>query len=347
MVFNAGSSSLKHSVYDADRHRLGSGIAEGIAEPGAHESAAIAVIDSLGEHRFLATGHRVVHGGTLTEHVVVDDGVISKLEQASALAPLHNPPALAVMRGVRNEMGSEVPSIAAFDTAFFSAIPDRVKEYPIPRELAHRHGIRRYGFHGLAHQSMLLHAANSLGRPPDQVSAITLQLGNGCSAALIEEGTAIDMSMGMTPLEGMMMGTRSGSIDPSIVATLAEGEELSASEAVAILNSASGLAGVSGVSSDLREIEDAANAGDERAVLAIEMFAYGIRKQIGAFLAAAGPVEAVVFGGGIGENSERVRSTVIAGLERLGVGSEVPVLVASVDEMAVIARIVADLIGVA
>ena len=347
-LFNAGSSSLKHALYDRDGAALGSGVIEGTAEPGAQADAAAEVLGELQSEGVVATGHRVVHGGDLSAHSLIGPETEAALERASVLAPLHNPPALAVIRRVREELGTGVPAVAALDTAFFASIPENARHYPIPRDLAEKHGIRRYGFHGLAHESMLRHTAEVLEKPAETVNAITLQLGNGCSAALIKHGQAVDMSMGMTPLEGLMMGTRSGSVDPALVAILADGEGLDADEVVAILNSRSGLLGVSGLSADMREIEDAAASGDRPAALALEMFVYRVRLQIGSFLAAAGEeIHAIVFGGGIGENSDAVRAAVVSGLAHLGVGSAISVLAAPVDEMAVMARVVKDLAGTA
>jgi acetate kinase len=265
--------------------------------------------------RAAVVGHRVVHGGgRFDAPTLLSDAVIEAIEDVSALAPLHNHPALEVVRATRAALGAGVPMTASFDTAFHRSMPARAANYAIPEELATRHDLRRFGFHGLAHGFMAERAAALLGRPLEELRLVTLQLGAGCSAAAVDGGRSLDTSMGLTPLEGLMMGARSGDVDPSLAEVLAEREGITAAQAVDWLNTRSGLLGVSGRSSDMREVFAAASSGDERAALAIEMFCYRVRKQVGAYLAALEGADAVVFGGGIGEHQPEVRARICARL---------------------------------
>jgi acetate kinase len=352
LVLNAGSSTLKFQVVEASAEpgaagrgrRLGGGIVARIGGPASlsmsdpdgrvheerasipdHDAAARAVLDRLGSCgadgalRVDGVGHRIVHGGDLlAEPVLIDGGVLDTLEALAPLDPLHAWPALRVIRAARAALGPGVPMVATFDTAFHRTLPARAANYAIPRDLAQRHAIRRYGFHGLAHRSMMERYAALTATPLDRVRIITLQLGNGCSAAAIQAGRSIDTSMGMTPLEGLIMGTRSGDLDPALVAWLARRERVTADEVEEWLNNRSGLLGVSGRSSDMRDLVDAERQGDARAALAVEMFCYRVKKYIGAYLAAMGGADAVVFGGGIGEHAPPVRARICADMEWCG-----------------------------
>ncbi len=260
-----------------------------------------------------------MHGGPeLTAPAIVDERVIRALDAAAVFDPLHYPPAIATLRAAAARLAG-VPSIVVADTFFHQTIPDYAREYAIPRQLAERYRIRRYGFHGLAHAWMMERYAELRGAPGRELNLITLQLGAGCSAAAIRAGRSIDTSMGLTPLEGLMMATRSGDLDPAIISFLAEHEGAPASRIEALLNHDSGLRGVSGISGDLREVEAAARAGNRDAALAIRMFCYRVRKYIGAYLAALGRADAIIFGGGIGEHGVAVRAEICAELEPLGI----------------------------
>ena len=265
-----------------------------------------------------AVGHRVVHGGDrFVSPVLIDHTVLTDLEDLDELAPLHNPAALEGIKAAQEALGPEVPMVAVFDTAFHSTLPPYASTYALPYEMAERNLIRRYGFHGTAHEYMLKQYAESAGISPQEATIITLQLGNGCSATAIRHGHSVDTSMGFTPLEGLVMGTRSGDIDPTIVGYLAHKEGISADEVESLLNERSGLLGISGRSGDMRELLAAAPS-DPRAELAIELFCYRVRKYIGAYLAALGGAQAVIFGGGIGENSPIIRARICEGLEWSG-----------------------------
>ncbi len=265
-----------------------------------------------------AVGHRVVHGGErFTTPVLIDDAVIAALEALNDLAPLHNPPSLSGIRALRAVIGPSVPMVAVFDTAFHHTLPDYASIYAIPYELSLRHGIRRYGFHGLALRYLVSRYAEITATPSDRINIIALHLGNGCSACAIRGGRSVDTSMGFTPLEGLVMGTRSGDLDPSLVGYLARNEGVSVTEVEAWLNERSGLRGISGRSHDMRDLLEHAQA-DARAYLAIELFCYRARKYVGAYLAALGGAEAIVFDGGIGENSPLVRAKICEGMQWCG-----------------------------
>ena len=263
-----------------------------------------------------AVGHRVVHGGEhFREPVVIDDEVMAAIDRLADLAPLHNPGAIAGIEGARAVMGADIPMVAVFDTAFHRSIPDRASTYAIDLDLARKHGIRRYGFHGIAHASLAGICAKAVNRPLAQLRLITLQLGNGCSATAIDRGRSLDTSMGFTPLEGLVMGTRSGDLDPAVVGHLVRREGLSVDEVERLLNERSGLLGVSGVSHDMRELLNAAEGKpDSRAALALDLFCYRVRKYIGAYLAVLGGADALVFGGGIGEHAPAIRARICEGM---------------------------------
>jgi len=391
LVINCGSSTLKFQLIETEgdaalerQRRLARGIVDRIGGRAAlefavdgggtdretaavsdHDEATRRVLDWLGSVGLLGAGaldgvgHRVVHGGDrFAEPALIDDEVVEAIEALTDLAPLHNAPSLKAIRASREVLGAGVPMVATFDTAFHRTMPERASRYAIPLELAERHRVRRYGFHGLAHGYMTERYAALTATPLEQVKLVTLQLGNGCSATAIEGGRSVDTSMGFTPLEGLMMGTRSGDVDPSLAGFLARREGVDIEEAEAWLNTRSGLLGVSGKSGDMRELLEAEEGGDARAALAVGMFCYRVRKYVGAYLGALGGADALVFGGGIGENAPLVRARICAGMGWCGltldedrnartVGSEGPIssddsrvraYVIPVDEAAVIAR---------
>lgn len=348
LVVNCGSSSLKFDVVavgdggtltrgpsgevdaigpDARLDATADGTAtnEPVDTPD-HSSAlrvALAWLRDTDDAPFDAVGHRVVHGGDrFVDAVLVGNDVLRDIEAMTELAPLHNGPALAAIRGARDALGPSVPMVAAFDTAFHASMPARASQYAIDPELARRHRVRRYGFHGLAHRSMLerLDALGALA-PLDAQHArlVTLQLGNGCSAAAVDHGRSVDTSMGLTPLEGLVMGTRSGDVDPSLAGYLARMEHVDVDTVDGWLNTRSGLLGVSGRSRDMRDVLAAAHDGDARASLAVEMFCYRARRYVGGYLAALGGADAVVFGGGIGEHAPVIRARVLDGMQWCGI----------------------------
>jgi len=267
-----------------------------------------------------AVGHRVVHGGELfNESTLIDDRVIKGIEDCIDLAPLHNPNNVKGILAARDLFGNDVPQVAVFDTSFHHSIPEQAYLYAIPYHLYRRHRIRRYGFHGTSHRYVAFRYRALRGLTREQTNIITLHLGNGCSAAAIKNGSPVDTSMGMTPLEGLVMGTRSGDLDPAIVSVIARKEGLSSSEVDTLLNTQSGLLGISGLTNDMRELQAELKEHDDRRVrLAIEVFCYRARKYIGAYLAAMGGADAVVFTGGIGENSPDVRARICSGMEWTG-----------------------------
>jgi len=348
LVFNCGSSSLKFELIEVDAaggrgNSLARGLVENIGSQAAytyrrgdevamrgqvaqhsHEAAARHALNWLKSEDDLAAGlggvvHRIVHGGaTIRQPTLVDDTVLAAIEQASIFAPLHNPPALATIRAVSRILPG-VPAVVIADTAFHQTLPAHAFTYAIPREMAARHGIRRFGFHGIGHSYMMERYAQLSGKPAHDLDLIALQLGAGCSITAITKGQSVDTSMGLTPLEGLVMATRSGDIDPAIVGFLAAREGLSIDAVERLLNMQSGLLGISGRSPDLREVEAAAAAGDENASLAIDVFCYRARKYIGSYLAVLGWTDAIVFGGGIGEHSDLVRGRICANLQAFGI----------------------------
>lgn len=351
LVFNCGSSSLKFEMLELDSGRdqrgriVGHGLVERVgtaqtvatmtAEGGAvtrrelgacdHRGAAGHALDWLagltGQPRLEldATAHRVVHGGPhIFVPTLLDEAALGELDAATAFAPLHNPPAIATIRAVRERLPG-VPAIVIADTAFHRELPDYAYTYALPRDLARRHGIRRFGFHGLGHAWMMERYAALTGSDIATLNLITLHLGAGCSATAIRGGKSVDTSMGQTPLEGLMMATRSGDLDPAIVTLLCEREGITPQEVESILNHRSGLLGVSAVSGDIRDVLAAADAGATEARLAVEMFCYRVRKYIGQYLAVPGRTAAIIFGGGIGEHADRIRARICAGLEHLGI----------------------------
>jgi acetate kinase len=351
LAINCGSSTLKFKVIGLEEdtppgreQQLVRGIVEKIGSkamlnfadgkgPGLQETARVPdhgratqrVFDWLKTSGYLgangldAVGYRVVHGGPhFMEPTFIDDRVLEAIEAISNLALLHNHPSIEAIRAAKGLFGSAMPMVAVFDTAFHSDMPDRASHYPIPVELTEKHHIWRYGFHGIAHRYMVERYAVTTSTPLEKTRIITLQLGSGCSATAVQAGCSIDTSMGLTPLEGLMMGTRSGDVDPHLPGFLAEREGISVAEAEILLNTRSGLLGVSGLSQDMRELLEAESQGDENAALAVEMFCYRVKKQIGAYLAVLGGADAVIFGGGIGENSSPVRNRVCSGMDWCG-----------------------------
>jgi acetate kinase len=342
LAINCGSSTLKFELFqigpDRARKRRVWGLADRIGIGGSidvhresaadvkesvvlpdHGEAARRVLGYLQGCKLGAVVHRVVHGGErFIEPTLIDEAVVAEIDKLTELAPLHNGPALAALKAARSALGTAVPMVAVFDTAWHRTMPPHAALYPIPHELTERYRIQRYGFHGIAHRWMAERCAELIARPLDQLRLVTLQLGNGCSATALARGRSIDTSMGFTPLEGLMMGTRSGDIDPSLVGYLAEHEEQDVAVIEDWLNRRSGLLGVSGHSRDMRELLDLRRQGNPRATLAVDMFAYRVKKYVGAYLAALGGADALVFGGGIGENAPVVRSLVCAGMEWSG-----------------------------
>lgn len=268
-----------------------------------------------------AIGHRVVHGGEqFKESARIDDKVLKGIEDCIDLAPLHNPNNIKGILAAREIFGQKTPQVAVFDTAFHHTLPEQAYLYALPYHLYRRHRIRRYGFHGTSHRYVAFRYRAIRNLTREQTNIITLHLGNGCSAAAIKAGASVDTSMGMTPLEGLVMGTRSGDLDPAIVNVIARKEGMSSPEVDTLLNTQSGLLGISGLTNDMRELQAELKEHDDRRVrLAIEIFAYRARKYIGAFLAVMGGADAIVFTGGIGENSADVRARICSGMEWAGV----------------------------
>ena len=267
-----------------------------------------------------AVGHRVVHGGEqFAESVLIDDKVLQGIEDCIDLAPLHNPNNIKGILAARELFGKNTPQVAVFDTSFHHSIPDQAFLYAIPYHFYRRYRIRRYGFHGTSHRYVAFRYRALRGLTREQTNIITLHLGNGCSAAAIRQGSSVDTSMGLTPLEGLVMGTRSGDLDPAIVGLIAAKEGMSSSEVETLLNTQSGLLGISGLTNDMRELlAELKEHEDRRVRLAIEVFCYRARKYVGAYLAGMGGADAVVFTGGIGENSPEIRARICEGIEWAG-----------------------------
>jgi len=277
-----------------------------------------AVISSLGE--ISAVGHRVVQGGEkFKESSLITEEMLKAVEEISHLAPLHNPANLMAIRACQSVLGDGVPQVAVFDTAFHQTLPPKAYMYPIPYNLYEKYGIRRYGFHGTSHRFVSNRLAELLGRPLKELKVVSCHLGNGSSVCAICDGVSVDTTMGFTPLDGLIMGTRSGSIDPSIVLFLQEQEGLSIKEMGDLLNKQSGYLGVTGLTSDQRDLSEAADEGNARAQLALDIQRYQIRKYVGAFGAAMGGLDAIIFTGGIGENSTVTRTRVLNRLAFYGV----------------------------
>ncbi|WP_435171263.1 acetate/propionate family kinase [Paenibacillus glycanilyticus] len=349
LVINAGSSSLKYQLYNMENETvLASGRVERIGmdssivthePPGKpdvtqvseildHITAVKKVIDMLThpEHGVVASmgeidavGHRIVHGGEVFKSsALVTAEVKQEIKKLFDLAPLHNPAHMMGINAVEANMPN-VPQVVVFDTAFHQTMPNTSYLYPIPRVLYRRHKVRRYGFHGTSHQYVSRKAAKFLGKPLESLKMISCHIGNGASATAILDGKSFDTRMGMTPLEGLMMGTRSGDLDPAIVPYVMNKEELTLSEVNSMLNKHSGMLAISGISSDMREIVEAMGEGDANAKLAFDMYTYRVRKYIGAYAAAMNGVDVILFTAGVGENSNVLRKAVCEGISFLGV----------------------------
>ena len=350
LIVNAGSSSLKYQLIDMDNEKtLASGLVERIGNPGdsqikqkidgetvyqeqkidikdhvvaCHLMLAALTNENYGVVKSMdeigAVGHRVLHGGSkFSESVIIDQAVLDAIEENIPLGPLHNPANLMGSRACQ-EVLPGTPMVAVFDTAFHQTMPPKAYLYGVPYEYYERLKVRRYGFHGTSHRYVSKHAAEFLGKKPEELRIITCHLGNGSSMCAVDKGKCVDTSMGITPLEGVIMGTRCGSMDPAVVQYICNNDHLTVDEMLNICNKKSGLLGISGVSNDMRYVEDAAKAGNERAALAREMLAYGIQKYIGSYAAAMNGVDAIVFTAGVGENDRELRSMVMKNLTFLG-----------------------------
>lgn len=349
LVINCGSSSLKYQLIDMEKEEvLAKGLVERIGIEGSrikhevkdrekkvievelpdHKSALDLVIKSIVDpeigaiksvKEIGAVGHRVVHGGEdFSESVLIDDEVMKVIEKNVELAPLHNPPNIIGINACK-ELMPEVPQVAAFDTAFHHTIPPVNYIYAIPYEYYEKYRIRRYGFHGTSHQYVAIRAAEMIGKPLESCNFITCHLGNGASVTCIRHGKSLDTTMGFTPLEGLIMGTRSGDIDPAIVTFIMEKEGLDPSKMNNVLNKKSGVLGMSGISSDFRDLEEAAAEGDERAALALGAFESQVQKAIGAYLTEIDSCDGIIFTAGIGENSPNNRLAIMRGFENRGI----------------------------
>ena len=394
LVINCGSSSLKYQFIDMENEEvIAKGLAERIGIDGSvlnhqpkgfdkvkiersmptHKEAMQTVVDALRDKDYgvikdmgeiTAVGHRVVHAGEKFAYsVLLNEEVMDALKECISLAPLHNPPNIMGIEACRQIM-PDVPMVGVFDTAFHQTMPKQSYIYPIPYEYYEKYRIRRYGFHGTSHKYVAERAAAMLGKPIEELKIITCHLGNGASITAVKNGVSVDTSMGFTPLEGLAMGTRSGNIDAAIIKFLMEKENISIAKADEILNKKSGVLGISGVSSDFRDIEEAANKGNERAQLALDVYAHYVKKFIGAYAAVMNGVDAIVFTAGLGENSASMRSSICKDMSYLGVeldeaknnvrgketdvskdGSKVRVLLIPTNEELMIARDTAELAG--
>lgn len=348
LVVNCGSSSLKYQLIDSETEKaLAVGICERIGIDGRlvhtpaggekirmeadmpdHKAAIKYVLDALTSSEYGviahldeigAVGHRVVHGGEkFASSIVITDEVIAGIEECSDLAPLHNPANLIGIRACQHLMPG-VPMVAVFDTAFHQTMPQKAYLYGLPYAYYENYKIRRYGFHGTSHSFVAKRAVQLLGLDPDNSKVIVCHLGNGSSVSAVLNGKSIDTSMGLTPLEGLIMGTRSGSIDPAIIEYLMKKEGMTIDEVMDVLNKKSGVLGLSGLSSDFRDLEDATAEGNEKAIMAVEVFNYHVAKTIGSYVAAMNGVDAIVFTAGLGENDKAVRKGTMSYLSYLGV----------------------------
>jgi len=349
LILNCGSSSIKYQFIETQTHKaLAKGSVERIGMKGAilnhqrHDGDKVKIAGEIVDHQagveyilaillstnhgvikdrgeIEAVGHRIVHGGEkFTGSVLIDQGVMEGVQDCIELAPLHNPHNIKGIKACQRLL-PDVPMVGVFDTAFHHAMPEQAYIYGLPYVLYKRYGIRRYGFHGTSHFYVSRRAAEFLKKPIEQLCMITCHLGNGCSMAAVRYGVSIDTTMGYTPVEGLLMGTRCGDLDPSSVLYIMGREELSDDETNAMLNKHSGMMGISGVSSDMREIIQEMNSGNKRAKLAFDVFCYRIKKYVGAYAASMGALDAVVFTGGIGENAAPVRVASLAGLNFLGI----------------------------
>ncbi len=348
LVINCGSSSLKYQLINSDSEEvLAKGLCERIGASGSvlthktmdgrkevieepmpnHTIAVKLVISALTDEEYGciksldeigAVGHRIVHGGeNFSESVIITEETIKAIEECSDLAPLHNPANLIGVNSCREIMG-DIPMVAVFDTAFHQTIPEKAYMYGIPYEYYEKYKIRRYGFHGTSHQFVSHHAAEMLGKDIKDLKIIVCHLGNGASVTAVQGGKSVDTSMGLTPLEGLLMGTRSGDIDPAVVEFLCKKENLTVEETLNVLNKKSGMLGLTGISSDARDVEAAVKEGNERAILTVQSYAYRVAKYIGAYTAAMNGVDAICFTAGLGENHGLLRKRVVSYLGYLG-----------------------------
>jgi acetate kinase len=341
LLLNAGSSSLKGALLESEGSAVVARVAADWAGPATryersdahgrraseevpwkgHAEAVRRALEDLvaagSRAELAAVGHRVVHGGDFTSSVRIAPQVRSRIAALAELAPLHNPPCLETLAAAESELPG-VPHVAVFDTGFHATLPPAAYTYPLPETWTHGFRIRRYGFHGLSHAYCARRAAEMLGRPAAELRLVICHLGHGCSAAAVLHGRCVDTTMGFTPLEGLMMATRSGSLDPGVVLHVQVQHGLSAKEVEQVLNHESGLRGLSGISGDMREVLAAARAGNARAQLAVDVYAHRVRQAVGALAATLGGVDALVFTAGVGENSAAVREASCAGLEHLG-----------------------------
>lgn len=321
LALNCGSSTVKSALIDAATGRRWHEVrVENVGEQ--------AVAGMLSEYQRVssshppeAVAHRVVHGGEqFLSATRVDDAVLEELDRLSILAPLHNPPAIAAIRQARQSL-PDVPHVAVFDTAFHATLPEYAREYALPNDVRQRLGIRRFGFHGINHCHVASSVAEYLNVSPQELRVICCHLGNGASVTAIEQGRSVDTSMGMTPLEGLVMGTRAGDVDPGVLLQLFRSGEFNVGALDELLNKRSGLKGLTG-SNDLREIEKRAGAGDQDCLRAISLYSYRVRKYIGAYAAAMGGVDVVAFTGGVGENSSLIRARSVERLDFLGIAMD-------------------------
>lgn len=322
LVINAGSSSLKYVLFDADAQRsLASGVVDHTvsgAEVGAALEAVRVLVDAGQATPVEGVGHRVVHGGSVFRGSVhIDAGVKQELQRLAELAPLHNPPAVAAIDAAEAALPG-LPQVAVFDTAFFAELPPRAYVYPVPYEWFTDWAVRRFGFHGISHAYCSGRAAELLGRDPVGLRLVVCHLGNGCSATAVRTGKAVATTMGFTPMEGLMMGTRAGSVDPGVLLHVLRKHGLTPDQLDHALNHASGLHGVSGVSSDFRQVDAAARQGHDRARLALDLYADRVRAAIGALAVTMGGVDALIFTAGVGEHAADLRAAVCDGLACLG-----------------------------
>lgn len=347
LVINCGSSSLKYQVIDSDtEHVLAKGLCERIGIDGrltyqpagqdkikyeapmpAHRQAVELVLKQLTDpetgilksvDEIQAVGHRMVHGGEkFACSTLLTDEVLKTVESCNDLAPLHNPPTLVGVAACK-ELMPTTPMVGVFDTAFHQTMAPEAYIYGLPYEYYEKYGMRRYGFHGTSHKFVSQRTAELLGKKPEDVKVIVCHLGNGSSISAVDGGKCVETSMGLTPLEGLIMGTRSGDIDPTCIEFIAHKENITLEEAMTIINKKSGVLGISGVSSDFRDLEDAANEGNERAKLALDAFCHHVKKYIGSYIAVMNGVDAIVFTAGIGENSPEVREQIMEGFGFIG-----------------------------
>lgn len=349
LVINTGSSSLKYQLIDMKNESvLAKGLCDRIGIDNSfikhtktgndtvvididmtnHKSAIKEVIKTLMDKNMgvitdvseiAAVGHRVVHGGEkFQDSVIIDERVMQAIKDCVELAPLHNPPNITGIEACRHIMPG-TPMVAVFDTAFHQTLPNYAYVYALPYEIYEKHGVRKYGFHGTSHKYVAQRAAALLGKPLEELKLISCHLGNGASVCAIKNGKSVETSMGFTPLDGLAMGTRCGSVDPAVVKFLMENEKMSPKEIDEYLNKKSGVLGISGVSSDFRDVDSAVDEGNERAKLAIDIFCYRVRKTIGEYAAVMNGVDAVIFTAGIGENNDNVRKLVLSDLDYIGI----------------------------